>query len=114
VFWQYADDNASSQIEGDYSSSNPLGGNTTTVNSYQKMQGSGGGYQSPVSYALDQPKSLEHTTRTYYQAEHTAGQVLNQMTAQRRQIMGAHNDVWDMRQTTEKVKQELEELKLKY
>ena len=76
--------------------------------------GGGGSYQPPVHYAADQTKTLEDTTKAYYQADETAANVLQKMTNQRQQIEGAHNNVWEMRQATEKAKRELMELQQKY
>lgn len=93
----------------------PSAGSTNKFNSYQ--QGSTSvvsGYQPPIFYASDQTKVLEDTTKTFYQTDETAGHVLNQLTAQRHQILGAHDNVWEMRQTTEKAKRELEDLRQKY
>ena len=65
-----------------------------TYGSYQQGGVGGGGvtgggsYQPPVHYAKDQTKSLEDTTKTFYQTDETATRVLNQMTAQRQQIGG--------------------------
>lgn len=82
--------------------------NTKNYNTYQS------GYRPPVHYANDQTKSLEDTTKTFYQADDTAGRVLDQMTAQRQQLEGAHTNVWEMRQATEKAKREIQELQTKY
>jgi hypothetical protein len=57
---------------------------------------------------------MEDTTQAYYQADETAARVLHQMTAQRQQIEGANNSVWEMRQATEKAKREIAELHKKY
>lgn len=72
------------------------------------------GYQPPVFYASDQTDVLRDTTKTFYQADETAGRVLDQLTLQRQQISGAHDNVWHLRQTAEKAKRELEELRQKY
>ena len=84
--------------------------------SYQQSGGgsAGGSYQPPVHYARDQTKTLEDTTSTFYQADNTATAVLNQMTAQRQQISGAHENVYEMRQAMERAKQEMVALQNKY
>lgn len=95
--------------------SNPSSSGTNTFNSYQRGSTTvTPGYQPPVFYASDQTNVLEDATKTYYQADETAGHVLNQLTTQRQQIMGAHDNVWQMRQTTEQAKRELEGLRHKY
>ena len=71
-------------------------------------------YQQGVYYAADQTKTLENTTQAYHQADDTANKVLQQMSTQRQQIQGAHDDVWQMRMSTEQAKRELEELQAKY
>ena len=71
-------------------------------------------YQQGVYYAADQTKTLQDTTKTYYQAEETSTNVLERMTAQRQQLQGATDNVWEMRETTEKAKQEIQELQAKY
>ncbi|EEC43361.1 predicted protein [Phaeodactylum tricornutum CCAP 1055/1] len=90
----------------------PVSGNTGTplYGSYQQS----GSYQPPVHYAADQTKTLEDTTKTYYQADETAVQILNQMTTQRQQVQSASGNVWDMRQATEKAKHEIQSLQQKY
>jgi len=72
------------------------------------------GYQPPIHYASDQTKTLEDSTKVYYQADETAGNVLQKMTAQRQQLEGAHDNVWEMRQATEAAKRELKALQQKY
>lgn len=57
---------------------------------------------------------LSETVKTQYQAENTANAVLQQMNAQRQQLQGANDDVWDMRQATEETKRELRDLQDKY
>ena len=99
--------------------SNASAGGATNYSSYQQqgppnIMATGIGYQPPVFYAADQTKTLEDTTKTYYQAEDTANQVLQQMTAQRQQILGAHGNVNELRITAEKTKRELEALRVKY
>ena len=101
------------------STSNPSSGSGGSANNYNSYQQGGAsatttGYQPPVFYAADQTKTLEDTTKTYYQADETAAHVLNQMTAQRQQILGAHDNVFEMRNTAAQAKRELEELRQKY
>lgn len=72
------------------------------------------GYQPPVHYAADQTRTMEDTTKTFHEADAQATQVLQHMRGQRQQIQGAHNDVYEMRQATEKAKRELEALQKKY
>lgn len=80
------------------------------VRSYQQ----GGTYQPPVHYAADQTATLEDTTAAYYQADETAQAVLQNMMAQKGQLHSAHDNVWEMRQATEKAKRELQDLHAKY
>jgi hypothetical protein len=72
------------------------------------------GYQPPIHYAADQTSTLEETTSAYYAAERTAGEVLGQLTSQRSQLHHANDDVWQLRESTEKAKRELESLRIKY
>lgn len=85
--------------------------------SYQQGSGAGAGsYQPPNvsgTYAEQQTQVMEDTMKTHYQAEGTAATVLSQMTTQRYQLQGAHDNVSGMRDTTEKAKQELSELAAK-
>lgn len=92
------------------------GNSSNNANRNNLFYGSSGGgsYQPPVHYAKDQTKSLEETTRTFYQADETATKVLSTMTNQRQQIQGAHEDVHEMRSAMEKAKQELIDLQNKY
>lgn len=83
----------------------PTSGN---YNSYQH------GYQPPVFYAADQTKTLEDTTKTFYQADETAGHVLHTLQGQRQQISSAHNNAKSMKDMTDETKRELENLKKKY
>ena len=76
-------------------------------NSYQQSS-------SPNTFADKQTNLLSETVQTQYHAEETANAVLNQLHAQRGQIQGANEDVWDMRQATEQTKRELRELQAKY
>ena len=71
-------------------------------------------YQQGVYYAAEQTKNLEDTTRTYHQTDDTANQVLHQMTTQRQQIEGGHENVVQMRAATEQAKRELQALEQKY
>jgi hypothetical protein len=73
-----------------------------------------GGYQPPVHYASDQTKTLEDATKTFYEADETAGNVLQKMTAQRQQISLASGNVWEMRTATEAAKREIQALQKKY
>lgn len=80
-------------------------------NSYQQS----GSYVPPgKSYADTQTNVLSETVQTQYQAENTANVVLSQMNAQRQQLQGANDDVWDMRHATEETKRELRDLQDKY
>jgi chlorite dismutase len=80
-------------------------------NSYQQS----GSYVPPgKSYADQQTNVLSETVKTQYQTENTANAVLQQMNAQRQQIQGADEDVWDMRNATDETKRELRELQEKY
>lgn len=89
-------------------SSNPSSGNNN------KGQQHYSSYQQGVYYAESQTKTLQDTTKTYHQADETATNVLHHMTAQRQQLHGANDNVWEMRQATEKAKREMEELRAKY
>lgn len=88
------------------------GSNNTNYGSYQNS--GSGNYQPPVHYAADQTKTLQDTTKAYYQADETAQNILNQMEAQRQTIVGGHNDVYEMREATEKARREMTELQAKY
>lgn len=92
----------------------PKSKTTMTSSSTTASGGVVGAYKPPVYYAADQTKVLEDSTKVYYQTEDTANAVLNQLTQQRQQVVGAHNNVWEMRSAADKVQQELEELKAKY
>ncbi len=90
------------------SGNNSSGGLNNRFNSYQQ---GGGSYVPPgMSYANQQTNVLEDTVKTHYQAEGTAANVLTQMHAQRHQLKGAHDDVWEMRKATEEARRELESL----
>jgi len=99
-------------------SSNPSSGNGRPVTSYQSYQSGGSnlpaGYQPPIHYASDQTRTLEDTTKTYYQTDETSQQVLQTLKVQRQQLGSAHDDVWQMRQATEQAKREIIELQKKY
>jgi hypothetical protein len=72
-------------------------------NSYQQS----GSYVPPgQSYADQQTNVLSDAVKTQYQTENTANAVLQQMNAQRQQIQGADEDVWDMRNATDETKRE--------
>jgi hypothetical protein len=73
-----------------------------------------GGYQPPVHYASDQTKTLEDAAKTFYEADETAGNVLQKMTAQRQQIHSASDNVWEMRGATEAARREIQSLQQKY
>ena len=82
--------------------------------SYQKS--SAGSYQPPKvkgTFPGQQTQVMEDTLRTHYEAEGTASAVLSQMTTQRYQLQGAHDNVFHMRETTEKAKRELADLATK-
>jgi len=94
------------------------GGNHNSGSRYHSYQAGGApppvGYQPPIHYAADQTRTIEDSTKTFYQADETAGNVLQKMTAQRQQLKGAHDDVWQMRQATEAAKREIQDLQQKY
>ena len=80
-------------------------------NSYQQS----GSYVPPgTTFAEQQTNVISDTVKTQYQAEQTANAVLSQLHAQRQQLQGANDDVWDMRQATEQTKRELRDLQAKY
>jgi hypothetical protein len=99
-------------IEMKRPNSNPPSGNAGNSNTSTKPWFSSyqSGYQPPVHYANDQTSTLQETTKTYYQADETAGNVLNKMTMQRSQLESAHGSVWEMRQATAAAKRQIEEL----
>jgi len=87
-------------------------GNRYQAGSYQ----SSGNYQPPAvqgTYAEKQTQVMEDTMRTHYNAEGTAATVLSQLTTQRQQLTGAHENVWEMRQAAEKAKKDLASLAAK-
>mmetsp|Transcript_34526 Transcript_34526/g.103205 ORF Transcript_34526/g.103205 Transcript_34526/m.103205 type:complete len:156 (-) Transcript_34526:542-1009(-) len=115
-----------------YGSGAPLWGKGEGLSSKQQGRGSGelknryegqsyqnsagGSYQPPKvsgTYSEQQTQVVEDTLRTHYEAEGTAATVLSQMTTQRYQLQGAHDNVFDMRETTEKAKRELADLAAK-
>ena len=65
-------------------------------------------YQQGVYYASEQTKTLADTQKTYYQADEAASNVLNKLTGQRQQLEGAHDNVWEMRVSTEAAKREIQ------
>jgi hypothetical protein len=101
-------------------SSGGSGTGTSNLNSYQHGTTASGlgsmmsGYQPPIFYAADQTRVLEDTTKAFYQADESANQVLSQLSGQRQQIVGAHDNVYRMRDATDKAKREMEELRSKY
>jgi hypothetical protein len=91
--------------------SSDSGGLNNRFNSYQ--QGSGSYVPPGTTYAEQQTNALEDTVKSNYEAENTAANVLTQMHTQRHQLHGAHDDVWNMRITTEEAKRELVNLRAK-
>jgi hypothetical protein len=91
------------------SSSNTSSGLNNRFQSYQQ-----GTYQPPATYAEQQTEIITDTVKTQYQAEGTANAVLTRMTEQRHQLTEAHENVWHMREATDKAKRELQELNNKY
>lgn len=88
------------------------GSPTTNYTSYQ--QGTTGSKKKDLNYATTQTATLTDTTAHLITADDTAQKVLQQLTTQRQQIEGAHSNVYDMRQATEQVKRELQQLQQKY
>jgi len=86
----------------------------------QSMGGMGGNINhtknpnTMMFVAEQQTNILSDTLQTQYQTEETANAVMNQLHAQRQQIQGANENVWDMRQATEQTKKELRDLQSKY
>ena len=95
--------------------SNPSSGNHGGNNAASKPWFSSyqAGYQPPVHYARDQTDTLHDTTKTYYQTDETANNVLQQMTQQRSQLQSAHGSVHEMRLATAAAKRQIEELQRK-
>jgi hypothetical protein len=93
------------------------GGNNDSGNlnsRYQSYQQGGGSYTPPGrTYAEQQSNVIQDSVKTQYRAEETANTVLTHMHTQRHQLQGAHDDVWKMREATEKAKKEIEELSVK-
>jgi hypothetical protein len=86
-------------------------GLSNRFNSYQQS----GSYVPPgKTFAEQQTHVLSETVKTQYHAEETANAVMTQLHAQRQQIQGANDNVWDMRQATEQTKKELRDLQAKY
>lgn len=95
-------------------SSNPSSGNGNPGSSSKPWFSSyQSGYQPPVHYANDQTETLKDTARTYYQADDTAGTVLQKMSQQRSQLQSAHGSVHEMRLATAAAKRQIEELQRK-
>mmetsp|Transcript_31901 Transcript_31901/g.48927 ORF Transcript_31901/g.48927 Transcript_31901/m.48927 type:complete len:147 (+) Transcript_31901:161-601(+) len=97
--------------------SNTSSGNSAGLNnrynSYQKGSGPGS-YQPPGQvYADKQTDVLHDTVKTQYATEGTAATVMNQLQQQRQQIQGAHDDLWETKETTEVAKRELADLAAK-
>jgi hypothetical protein len=97
------------------SNNNPPAGNVI-YDSYQRggNVSSNAGYQPPLFYASDQTAILNDATKTFYQTDEVAGRVLDQLTSQRQQILHAGDDVFQMQNTAQIAKKELEALRMKY
>ena len=73
-------------------------------------------YQAPTyaknedSYQQQQTGIVEDSLKTNYDADGAAAVVLSQMTTQRYQLKSAQDDVWQMREATEKAKRELADM----
>ena len=72
-------------------------------------------YQAPKlgdgnSYQEEQNYIVRDSLKTNYDADGTAAAVLSQMTTQRYQLQSAHDDVFQMREATEKAKRELADM----
>jgi chlorite dismutase len=86
-------------------------GLSNRFNSYQQS----GTYVPPgKTFADQQTNVLSETVQTQYHAEETANAVMTHLHAQRQQIQGANENVWDMREATEQTKKELMDLHAKY
>lgn len=83
-------------------------------NRFNSYQQSGSYVPTGKTFADQQSNILSDTVKTQYHAEETANAVLNQLHAQRQQIIGANDDVWEMRHATEQTKRELRDLQAKY
>jgi hypothetical protein len=81
------------------------GGNTNNASSH---------YQPPVFYAADQTQTLQDTTKTMFQADETAGAVLDGLQRQRQQIIGARDNATTLKEATDAARRELELLRQKY
>ena len=86
-------------------------GLSNRFNSYQQ---SGAHVPPGKTFADQQTNTLADTVKAQYHAEETANAVMTQLHAQRQQIQGANDNVWDMRQATEQTKKELRDLQSKY
>lgn len=90
----------------------------STLNNRGSYQQQGGNYQPPLSsgvvYAEQQTHIMEDSMRKQYETEGIAQTVLSQMTTQRQQLQGANDNVWEMREATEKAKRELMDLQVKW
>lgn len=101
-----------------YGGNSDSGNLNNRYNSYQHGGGgsanSSGGYVPPGrTYAEQQTNTIQDSVQTQYQAEEKAATVLSQMHTQRHQLHGAHDDVWKMREATEKAKREIADLNAK-
>ena len=83
-------------------------------NRYSSYQQNGSYVPPAQQYAEKQTNNVSDTVKTQYEAENTANAVLQQLNAQRQQLQGANEDVWDMRNATEETKRELRDLREKY
>mmetsp|Transcript_15397 Transcript_15397/g.22678 ORF Transcript_15397/g.22678 Transcript_15397/m.22678 type:complete len:153 (-) Transcript_15397:301-759(-) len=90
-------------------------GQASSLNS--RYQSPSRAYQPPslggTEYAQQQTNIMEDAMRQQYEAEGTAQAVMSQMTTQRYQISGAHGNVSEMREATEKTKREIKDLATK-
>ena len=122
-----------------YGSGAPLWGNGESLSALDNKRGEGGGgeasytsyqegdrlprqgnaymYRAPTleggTYQEQQSHIVEDSLKTNYEAEGTAAAVLSQMSTQRYQLKAAHDDVWEMREATEKAKRELADMHAK-
>jgi len=73
------------------------------------------GYHPPneQNFADQQTDNIEDTRRIQHQAEGTAAEVLSQMNIQGDQLKGADKNVWKLRESLEKSKQQLDDLIVK-
>ena len=96
-----------------YGSGAPLwgqSGKVSNANNNSAYQAPSYGNRNNDSYEQQQTKVVEDSLKTNYDAEGTAAAVLSQMTTQRYQLQSAHDDVWQMREATEKAKRELADM----